>query len=646
MCDMKKFLYNQRENLFLLSPLVMAFGVALYFSLFSEPNIIFLVTMFILGIAAIIAFRRRPFFALFACFAAGFGYAGIYTHMKTVPMLRHDIHGIEITGRATEIDTGGEKTKVYLNTENFGKVRVSTTDEINIKIGDIISGNGGLFKPKPADVPQGFDFARHMYFKNLSATGYLRDIKIAYTLDSGVYSVRNKTHNTAKSFLTDALVLGYKNALPDGHRDTWATNGMAHIWSISGYHMTLIGGWLFILFYFIFRLFPQVVKHIPARIPALACTWIGLLGYVFISGAGVATLRAFIMATLVMATFMFGRNALSLRMVALAFFAIMIINPYYVMTAGFQLSFAAIFGIIWLWQNIKPRTPNSKALKYLYTAVLTASVATVFTAPFIILHFGTIPIYGIIGNIIFLPIFSFIIMPLVIIGTICALVGLHAPLEIAHIIYNQAYAIAERLSQIPYSEITIGNIPNTAVILITTGLACLILIKDDTSFRNFFARHIGPFGAVLLIATGIVICAANPKPIFYISSDRKLIATPIDGKLKFNKSHDSGNYFAFDNWKKFNSEQPGTENLRFTAESGVYTISAKDFDIVYFKNFVSLSKNFLTLCENPRIKYIASNFDINSEKCADKIIRNGGVIYQSGKMVQIPSNRWWHNRPE
>ncbi len=643
---MKKFLYNQYESLFLWSPLVTAFGVGLYFSIFGEPNIIFLATIFILSTAIIIAFRHRPIIALATCFLLGFGYAGIYTHMKTVPILRHDIHEIEITGRVTEIDTGGEKTKLYLNTENFGNLRVSTTDEINIKIGDIILGNGGLFKPKPADTPHGFDFARHMYFKNLSATGYLRDTKIIYTADSGVYSVRDKTHNIAKSFLTDALVLGYKNALPDGHRETWATNGMAHIWSISGYHMTLIGGWLFILFYFIFRLFPSIVKHIPARIPALACTWIGLLGYVFISGAGVATLRAFIMATLVMAAFMFGRNALSLRMIALAFFAIIIINPYYVMTAGFQLSFAAIFGIVWLWQNIKPRIPNFKTLKYLYTAVLTALVATMFTAPFIILHFGTIPIYGIIGNIIFLPIFSFIIMPLVIGGTLCACIGMHTPLEIAHIIYNYAFTFAEKLSQTPYSEITIGNIPNTAIILTTIGFACLILVKDDESFKNFFARHIGPLAAILFIGTGIVICGTIKKPIFYISSDRKLIATPVDGKLQFNKSHDSGNYFAFDNWKRFNGEQSGTDNLRFTAESGVYTISAKDFDIVYFKNFVSLSKNFSFLCENPRIKYIASNFDINSEKCADKIIQNGGVIYQSGKMIQIPSNRWWHNRPE
>jgi ComEC/Rec2-related protein len=643
---MKKFLYNQRENLFLWSPVTMAFGVALYFSLFNEPQITTLAIMFIIGIAAIIALRRRPFFAIIACFILGFGYAGIYTHMKSVPTLRHDVHGIEITGNITKIDTGGDKTKIYLHTENFGNVRVSTTNEIKINIGDVISGNGGLFKPKPADTPHGFDFARHAYFNNISATGYLRDIKIIYTADSGVYSVRDKIHNLSKSFLSDTLVLGYKNALPDGHNEIWRTNGMAHIWSISGYHMTLIGGWLFILFYFIFRLFPSIVRHVPARIPAIACTWVGLLGYVFISGAGVATLRAFIMATLVMAAFMLGRNALSLRMVCLAFFAIMLINPYYVMTAGFQLSFGAIFGIIWLWQNMKPRTPNMRLLKYAYTAVLTALVATVFTLPFIILHFGTVPIYGIIGNLVFLPIFSFIIMPLVIAGTLCAVIGIHTPLELAHFIYDKAYHIAERLANFPYSELTFGNIPNTAIILITIGFACLIFIKDIDSFKNFFARHIGPISAIIFISAGIIVCMTTPKPIFYLSSDHKLIATPIDGKLQFNKSHDSGNYFAFDNWKKFNGEKIGTENLRYTAESGVYTISQQNFDIVYFKNFVSLSKHFSNLCDNPHIKYIASNFDIKSEKCADKIIHGGGVIYKSGKMILIPSNRWWHNRPE
>ena len=107
MGSMKKFLYNQRENLFLWSPLITAFGMGLYFSLFGEPNIILLAIIFILGIGTIIAFHRRQIIALAACFALGFGYAGIYTHVKNVPLLKHDIHEIEINGTIGQIDTSG-----------------------------------------------------------------------------------------------------------------------------------------------------------------------------------------------------------------------------------------------------------------------------------------------------------------------------------------------------------------------------------------------------------------------------------------------------------------------------------------------------------------------------------------------------------
>ena len=136
--------------------------------------------------------------------------------------------------------------------------------------------------------------------------------------------------------------------MPHEHRQVWATNGVAHIWSISGYHITLVMGWLFVLFYLIFRMYPKLVRRVPARIPAIICAWGGLIGYVILSGGGIATLRAFLMATLVMLAFVFGRNVISLRMASIAFIVLFTINPHFITHAGFQLSFAAVFGILWL----------------------------------------------------------------------------------------------------------------------------------------------------------------------------------------------------------------------------------------------------------------------------------------------------------
>lgn len=643
---MRDWLKAQKSNTILWTPLFLAFGMALYFTMYSEPKIASLVTSLAIGIIGLIVLRKFPIAILISCFVIGFGYAGLFTHCKSNNILKHDIHNIEISGIVTNIESAESKTRIFLTSPEFGNIRVSTTDTQNINIGDTISGKGGLFKPHAADMPGGFDFARWAYFNNLNSTGYINDIKIIYTPESGVYNKRTKIKEIANSFLTNSLVLGYKHDIPQDNREIWTQNGMAHMWSISGYHLTLIAGWLFIIFYFLFRLCPYVVRRVPARIPALICSWIGILGYLFLSGCGVATLRAFIMTTLVMIAFIIGRNAISLRIASIAFIVLALINPYYVISAGFQLSFAAIFGIIWLWSKPDIPTPHNKILKYAYTAVLTALVATIFTTPFILGHFGTVPLYGILGNLVFLPLFSFILMPVVFIGTVCALCGLHTPITFAHYIYDNMLALARHISNLPLAEITVGNISNTAIILFILGLASLIFIRNLDNFKHIITRHLNIVFACIFISAGILVCAFTPHPLFYISNDHKLIGAVTDGKLQFNKSRDSGNYFAFDTWKKSNGEKIGTENKRLAKESGVYMISTPRWNLIYIQNFVPLSENIISACNDPEITYIASYFDINSEKCAAKIIHGGAVIYESGKIEYTPSNRIWHNRRE
>lgn len=634
------------QSLFLWVPIFLAFGMAFYFSLFSEPNMAILFLVFGTGIASSTLTRKFPIASLFAFFAIGFGYAGIYTHLKDVPSLSHDIHEIDISGVITDLDYANGKTRIYLKTENFGNIRVSTESDKIFRIGDEISGTGGLFKPKPADIPNGFDFARWAYFNNITGTGYIKDIKITYTPESAVYNIRDSIKKSVKSFLVDTLVLGYKHALPDGHREIWTTSGVAHIWSISGYHMTLVTGWLFLIFYLIFRSIPYIVRRIPARIPALICSWAGLCVYVLLSGASVATLRAFIMATLIIIAFILGRSALSLRIAAITFITILALNPSYVIHAGFQLSFAAVFGIIWLWNNANPPMPKIKPLRYVYGALLTTIIATVFTVPFIIGHFGKFPLYGILGNLIFLPIFSFLIMPLVFIGTLFGDIGTNAPLTLAHHIYDHAFKIAERIANMPVPNLGIGIVPNSAIIMFIIGLGCLIFIKNSEKFKYIITRHINLSLCITFVLIGTVICITTDKPIFYISSNHKLIAAVIDGKLKFNKSHDSSNFFAFDTWKISNGEKIGTENELLSKESGVYTISYPNLKIAYIQSFVPLSKNIGKICSDKSIKYFASYFDIHSESCNATIIKNGAVIYPNGKIKYIPFNRLWHNRPE
>ena len=643
---MTEILKNQRDNMFLYVPFIMAFGAALYFSCTTEPNLPFA------WLIAIIAFCGAAFLRIpviirgILLFIFGFCYACAYTNAINTPIMPRDMQDVTVHGRILNIDHTPDKHRIFIRvpatdlnikSDDFATVRVSTKSDTPPNIGDKISATVTLFRPTPADIYGGFDFARWAYFNGITATGYINDLQTTeYASRNTTNNLRNFIHNKSDSRLVDGLVLGYKNALMKSERDTWVASGIGHIWSISGFHMTLVGGWLFIIFYFLVRCIPPVVRRIPAKYVALAMAWIGIMGYLFISGMGVATMRAFLMATLLLVAAVMGRNAFSLRNVCLVFCLIFLINPYYVMTAGFQLSFSAIFGLIWFWTVVNPRMPENKILRVTYQAILTAIIASLFTAPFIALHFYSVPMYGIIGNLILLPVFSFLIMPLVIIGTIFAMIGVHFPLHIADLVYNYTLNIAGHISQLPFSTITPAHISNTAMCFIIVGMICIVFIRPLKMKINYL------FGAIFILI-GTIIVIATPRPIFFATPDHELVGIAHDDDVMFNKSRASNHFFAFDTWKHLTGNRIDTPNRRAPNDHGLYTFTTPKYKIAYMQKFLPLQNNIAQLCDDNDIDFIVSYLDINGERCAPKILRGGFTIYDNGKIIYVPINRRWHN---
>lgn len=639
---MKAWIENQWQNMFLYAPFLMAFGAAAYFSMTHEPNLLFtpiitLILFICIFIKKLPNSIRGILLVLF-----GFYYAATFTNIINTPQIKRNLHNLHISGVIENIDYTDDKNKLTLsvNATDIGagnglaKIKVSiSSDTPTPNIGDTIQFNGGLYKTKPASAPETFDYARWSYFNNLTATGYADEITILeHSNQTSINKIRQHLHTKSNSFLSDTLILGYKSAISQDKKDIWAATGVGHIWSISGFHMTLVGGWIFALFYLIFRSIPYITRRVPAKVPAIICSWIGLLFYLFLSGTDVATIRAFLMTSLIFLAFIFGRNAISMRNIALAFCMIFLINPHYVMQAGFQLSFAAVFGLVWLYTDIKPKMPKNKLLKVLYISVLTSLVATIFTAPFVAMHFGKIPLYSLIGNLIFLPIFSFAIMPLILVGTLTAIFGFNIPNDIAHIIYEHAYQIADWISKLPHANITVPHISNLSAMIFIVGFICLILIKPIKIKVNYILF-------ITFMGFGILSIYMTPKPIFYTTYDNELVGfLDTDGKLKFNKSRASNHYFTFDTWKQINNEELQTKNIRLKHDNGVYRHNG----IAYIQKFVPLMKNIEKLCQDKSVDYIVSHFDIKSQQCGNKILRGGFVIYPNKTVKYTPSKRPWH----
>lgn len=639
---MQKWLDFQRLNIFLYVPILMTTGAALYFTMPFEPYIPCALLISILLIAVACISKIPVYIRAIVLFCFGFTWAAAYTHIINTPRMPYDMRDKTINAIVQHVDPTPDKTYLYLNIDakdiqagdGMATVRVSVKGNPNINSGDTINANINLYTPNPPSAPETFDWARWTYFNKITATGSATDIQIIKHADTNTY--REMIHNTAKSFLVDSLVLGYKHALNPHEDEIWTTVGVGHIWSISGFHMTLVGGWIFAIFYLIFRSIPYITRRIPAKIPGLCCAWLCLIGYLILSGCDVATMRAFGMTTLMFSAFIFGRNAFSLRNVALVFCALFFINPHYVMQAGFQLSFAAAFGLIWIFSVIKPRMPNNKLMRIGYSAILTTITATVFTMPFVMGHFGTIPTYSLIGNLILLPIFSVAIMPLVICGTILSPFGFSGMIDIAHRIYGYALEIAEYIANLPLATIDVPHVSNFSMMCFVIGLVCLAFIRS----RNYIINTIG---FIIFVSIGTANIFTEQRPIFFTTHDNELVGFVDDnGRLEFNKSRASNHYFAFNTWKELNNEPIYTPNPRRRHDNGVYSYKTQNFNIVYIQKFVPLMHNLTKLCNDENVDYIVSYWDITSDKCAHKILDGGFVIYPSGRIKFTPSNRKWY----
>lgn len=268
-----------------------------------------------------------------------------------------------------------------------------------------------------ATLPGGYDFPRQAYFQGIGATGFaLSAPEIIGDRSSLRTRLEKKREEITEAFLAHmaspagaiaaALITGDKASIPEEIRENFINSGLAHILAISGLHLTIIAGCMF-----------MIIRRGVALIPALCLAYnskkIAALGtivvtffYLVLSGFGVPAQRAFIMITLVMGAILMDRSALSLRTVALAALLILLGTPEALLGPSFQLSFAAVIGLIAGYETW--RTPLSqwlmgggiirKFILYGSGLAFTSFLATLATLPFTISIFHRFSLHAIESN--------------------------------------------------------------------------------------------------------------------------------------------------------------------------------------------------------------------------------------------------------
>ncbi len=374
------------------------------------------------------------------------------------------------------------------------KIRISLKKpDYRLKIGQKISLRGGIFPlPDPA-LPGGFDFGRHFYFQGIGAVGFgLQPINIVEeTAISGVEQwlaakrrelathIRSKIDNNYAAAVAAALVTGERSAIAQEVKDAMMAAGLAHMLAISGLHLGLVAGILFILTRRFLVLIPNLALHYDVKKWAAVISLIGSFCYLALAGFPVSAQRAYVMVALVLGAVIADRRVMPMRSLALAASIILIISPSAMFSPSFQLSFAATIAILTLVENFwpgkdtKPLHKNSllyKPILYFTAVILTSLAASIATSPYVIYHFNQFTAWDIVGNLAASALLSMWVMPSAVIAVLLMPIGLDAPF---FALMGQGVefilAAAFWVSSLPYALNYVPAMPGWAIALVTFG---------------------------------------------------------------------------------------------------------------------------------------------------------------------------------
>lgn len=246
--------------------------------------------------------------------------------------------------------------------------------------------------------------------------------------------VRERLDGSAGS-IAAAFASGDRGAISDADEEAMRDAGLTHLLSISGLHVSAVIAGTYFLAIRLLALWPWLVLRVRLPVAAAGIAALAGIGYTLLTGAQVPTVRSCIAALLVLGALTIGREPLSLRMVAVAAVAVLLLWPESLVGPSFQMSFAAVIAIVALHNAepvkrfLAPREEGRVVWLARRTIMLlvTGLVIEIALMPIVLFHFHRAGVYGAFANVIAIPLVTFISMPLIALALALDIVGAGAP---------------------------------------------------------------------------------------------------------------------------------------------------------------------------------------------------------------------------
>ncbi len=571
--DQRFFLENGDRWPFVV-PIGIGLGIGAYFSLLVEPHWL-IGPLALIGLGAvtwIVRHRAMPRSALLVlcCIALGFTAASTRSQAVKTVFIAEETRIATIEGRVLDIEPYPSGLRVVID-----HVRVSglgpqaTPSRVRLRLrgvqpsirgGQWITARGRLSPPSPPVLPGGFDFQRHAFFKGLGATGFaLGTAKIMPGPVPGPFEWRihlsnlrldlaARVHRTVggdAGAVSAALLTGHRRIIPEDRLRDFRRAGLAHLLAISGLHIGLAAGIVFFGLRALMVLVPRIALRLPVKKVAAVAAIVMAFLYALLAGATVPTQRAFLIALFVLVAVIVDRRGISMRSLAWGATAILLFQPESLMGPSFQMSFAAAIALVAAYEvanergsfrrDAGPALAAAGLVRYAVGVAFTTLVASAATAPFVIYHFNEVATFGLIANLVAVPVTALWVMPAAMGALLLLPVGLDGlALAVMGAGVKIILAVADWVADLGGAAQILPSAPPWALAALTLGGLWLCLVRGR-------ARLLGLSGvAVCLIAVPMV-----RAPDILVSGDGKLTAVLQDG-----------DYYAFSNLRagRFNRE--------------------------------------------------------------------------------------------
>ncbi len=542
-------LAGERERWAYWLPVAFAFGIGGYFALPVEPPVWIGTAGVAFALLLAVSGRLQPHVLLpalaLAVVAGGFATAQLRTQSIAAPILEREHGPVDVVGRVVEAEARNPGDRLVLGdlqVDRLGQAETPARARVNVSggaegiaPGDRVRVYAVLRPPPEPAAPGAFDFARHAYFQQLGAVGYVLGSveRLRAPPPKGWLAFQlwwaERRHSIAEGVrrtlpgesgtIAAALMTGARGAIPDGAMAAIRDAGLAHLLAISGLHLGLVAGMVFFATRALLALWPWAALRWPIKKLACGPAVMAAGGYLLLVGATVPTQRAFMMTGIVLLAVVLDRSALTMRLVAWAAVVVLVLRPESLLGASFQMSFAAVTALVAFYETMREkgwspfgqRRLFARLGVYLLGVALTSVIAILATGPLAAFHFNRVAVYGLAANMVAVPITALWIMPLGLTAFLLMPFGLEwlalVPMGWGIDIVLLA---ARAVSGLPGAALTVPSMPRAGLLAIVFGALWLCLWMQPWRYWGLLPIALG-LASILLVRSPDVLVSEDGR---------------------------------------------------------------------------------------------------------------------------------------